>query len=245
MGDDRGCNGRSDFLVRSRSQQKLGDVGRNDLVALLTFLIVQVGASPTQLVVVQDGTSSGPRVVLSIDPKTSQRYVQLIGQRMPVYPTADITCDWKRRTIPLTRSERAGDRIVAIYAVPQDVSGWMLQAVECHLLLPGKKIALARHQLQAAWPSSSKSAEAPKVTTTPPPVAQPDRQRAEGRPGVPPESAWTCPAPQPIKGNFTTYSGERCIYHVPGGQFYGKTKPERCYATETEVRQDGCRRARR
>jgi len=115
MGDDRGCNGRSDFLVRSRSQQKLGDVGRNDLVALLTFLIVQVGASPTQLVVVQDGTLSGPRVVLSIDPKTSQRYVQLIGQRMPVYPTADITCDWKRRTIPLTRSERAGDRIVAIY----------------------------------------------------------------------------------------------------------------------------------
>jgi hypothetical protein len=215
------------------------------LVAVLAFVIVPVEAGAIQPVGVQGGISRGPRLVLSIDPKTGQRYVQLIGQRMAVYPTADITCDWKRRTIPLTRSERAGDRIVAIDAVPQDVSGWMLQAVECRLLLPGQKIALARHQLQAAWPSSSKSAEAPKVTTTPPPVAQPDRQRAEGRPGVPPESAWTCPAPQPIKGNFTTSSGERCIYHVPGGQFYDKTKPERCYATEEAARQDGCRRSRR
>ena len=31
------------------------------------------------------------------------------------------------------------------------------------------------------------------------------------RAGVPPQDAWTCPATNPIKGNFTTYSGERCI----------------------------------
>jgi hypothetical protein len=43
------------------------------------------------------------------------------------------------------------------------------------------------------------------------------------RPGVPPSSAWTCPVSQPIQGNFTTYSGERCIYHISGGQFYGKS----------------------
>jgi hypothetical protein len=52
--------------------------------------------------------------------------------------------------------------------------------------------------------------------------------------GVPPQDAWTCPLSHPIKGNFTTYSGEPCIYHVPGGRFYTKTKPERCYATEDE-----------
>ena len=63
--------------------------------------------------------------------------------------------------------------------------------------------------------------------------------------GVPPKDAWTCPTTSPIKGNFTTSSGERCIYHMPGGQFYGKTKPERCYETEEEARQDGCRRSRR
>jgi hypothetical protein len=68
---------------------------------------------------------------------------------------------------------------------------------------------------------------------------------AVGQEGVLPESAWTCPKDHPIKGNFTTYSGEPCIYHVAGGAFYAKTKPERCYATEDEARRDGCRRSLR
>ena len=68
---------------------------------------------------------------------------------------------------------------------------------------------------------------------------------AQDRPGVAPQDAWACPATHPIKGNFTTYSGERCIYHVLGGQFYGKTKPERCYATTDEARRAGCRRSKR
>jgi len=70
-------------------------------------------------------------------------------------------------------------------------------------------------------------------------------QAGDTRPGVPPQDAWACPLTHPIKGNFTTYSGERCIYHVPGGQFYGKTKPERCYATEADAVKDGCRRSNR
>jgi len=77
---------------------------------------------------------------------------------------------------------------------------------------------------------------------------QPRRTSTEGhqppgqtRPGAPPASKTTCPADMPIKGNFTTTSGERCIYHRPGGEFYGRTKPERRYATEAEAEQDGCR----
>jgi micrococcal nuclease len=72
-----------------------------------------------------------------------------------------------------------------------------------------------------------------------------ETQAAQGRPGVPPQDARTCPITHPIKGNFTTYSGERCIYHSPGGAFYGKTKPERCYASDEEARQDGCRASKR
>lgn len=53
------------------------------------------------------------------------------------------------------------------------------------------------------------------------------------------------PVTHPIKGNFTAYSGEPCIYHVPGGGFYTKTKPERCYATEADAVKDGCRRSKR
>jgi hypothetical protein len=67
----------------------------------------------------------------------------------------------------------------------------------------------------------------------------------QGKQGAAPTDAWTCPVSHPIKGNFTTYSGEACIYHMVGGRFYGKTKPERCYATEEEARKDGCRRSKR
>lgn len=65
------------------------------------------------------------------------------------------------------------------------------------------------------------------------------------RPGVDPSDSWNCPSTHPIKGNFTTYSGERCIHHSPGGAFYGKTKPERCYISGEEAIQDGCRASRR
>jgi hypothetical protein len=54
-----------------------------------------------------------------------------------------------------------------------------------------------------------------------------------------------CPATHPIKGNFTTYNGERCIFHVPGGQFYNATKPEKCYATPRDAFADGCRQSLR
>jgi hypothetical protein len=64
------------------------------------------------------------------------------------------------------------------------------------------------------------------------------------RPGIKPFAQGHCPADYPIKGNFTTYSGERCIYHVPGQRFYNKTKAERCYASETEAVEDGCRKSR-
>lgn len=64
------------------------------------------------------------------------------------------------------------------------------------------------------------------------------------RPGVAPRDDWNCPASHPIKGNLTTRTGE-CIYHLPGGAFYGKTKPEQCFSTEEEARQAGCRKSKR
>ena len=68
---------------------------------------------------------------------------------------------------------------------------------------------------------------------------------ADHRTSVRPKDVRSCPTSHPIKGNFTTYSGERCIYHAPGWEFYNVTHPERCYATEAEARQDGCRPSRR
>jgi hypothetical protein len=62
---------------------------------------------------------------------------------------------------------------------------------------------------------------------------------------VAPVSAWQCPSTHVIKGNFTTYNGERCIFHIPSGQFYSRTKPEMCYRTPQDAIADGCRQSLR
>jgi micrococcal nuclease len=86
----------------------------------------------------------------------------------------------------------------------------------------------------------------PAEATTPTTIEPPLRPVAEGRRGVAAESAWACPAQQPIKGQQTSYTGGgRCVYHVPDGELYGATKADRCYATVEEARQDGCVAARR
>jgi hypothetical protein len=34
------------------------------------------------------------------------------------------------------------------------------------------------------------------------------------------------------------------IFHLPGGRFYQRTNPDRCYATADEAEADGYRRAK-
>jgi hypothetical protein len=111
------------------------------LALIVTVEVREVGAAQAR----------GPRVVLGVDAKGSQRYVQLTDRGGPVYPTADVTCDGNRRTIILARSGNVGDRIVATYAVSPKVSEGMLRAAECRLMLPGREIPLARQQIRTAW----------------------------------------------------------------------------------------------
>lgn len=110
------------------------------LALLATVEVLEAGAA-----------KPSPRVVLGVDAKGSQRYVQLTERGGPVYPTADVTCDGNRRTIILARSGNVGDRIVATYAVSPKVSEGMLRAAECRLMFPGREIPLARQQIRTAW----------------------------------------------------------------------------------------------
>jgi len=50
---------------------------------------------------------------------------------------------------------------------------------------------------------------------------------------------WDCPDGYPIKGN-----AQSMIYHLPGGRFYGRTRPEDCFATENDAVMAGYRRSR-
>ncbi|HEY3067618.1 MAG TPA: hypothetical protein VGL09_17635 [Methylomirabilota bacterium] len=65
---------------------------------------------------------------------------------------------------------------------------------------------------------------------------------ADERPGVAPDTPWSCPATHPIKGYVSVESGRR-VYYVPRSRFYEEASPERCYASEEEARGDGSRRA--
>lgn len=93
----------------------------------------------------------------------------------------------------------------------------------------------ARENERGLW--GSPEAKATPAEPTPEPQARPV-------PAAGPVDPWSCPASAPIKGNLTTRTGE-CIYHLPSGQHYGTTKPERCFASEKDAVAGGCRRARR
>lgn len=54
---------------------------------------------------------------------------------------------------------------------------------------------------------------------------------------------YACPKGYPIKGNLSS-RGEK-IYHVPGGAFYDKTKPEYCFRSEKDAQKAGFRRSKR
>jgi hypothetical protein len=60
-----------------------------------------------------------------------------------------------------------------------------------------------------------------------------------------PASTWVppvdgaCPSGYPVKGNANSR-----IYHVPGGRFYDRTVPERCYASAADAEADGYRAAK-
>ena len=352
-------------------------IQRSRLAKVVSFLFV---LSPVMLCLTstlagaQAGASLGPRVTLGSDSRSGHRYVRIAGRGAPVYPTVDLSCDGKRWTLSLTRSEDG-----AVYEVSRAHVELMLNAIECRLFLPDQEVALSRELLWGAWAGPAQSSGAPHMLlgqvvdvidgntilvnmgersetvryigiitqeqrrppgpealpgeaiqanrqlvgrqqvrieldtlqrdrdgrllayvyvadrmvnaelvrrgsaevmtvqpnvrhrdlfvtleqeardnrrglwadpsepTTPTTVEPASRQQVtETRRGVAPENTWACPAAQPIKGQFTTYTGGgRCVYHVPDAERYSATKADRCYATVEDARQDGCVASRR
>jgi hypothetical protein len=87
------------------------------------------------------------------------------------------------------------------------------------------------------------SGVAPITTTTDPKPATPAAPQAFAASAT--AAVWVepvdgaCPDGFPIKANDN--SG---IYHVPGGRFYERTRPERCYPTAEAAEADGYRRSK-
>jgi micrococcal nuclease len=79
-----------------------------------------------------------------------------------------------------------------------------------------------------------------------PEATRPLRARPAPAKRAEPSVAWVdaigavCPPTHPIKAKLTSR-----IYHVPGGQNYTRTRPDRCYADEAGAQADGLRKAQR
>lgn len=82
------------------------------------------------------------------------------------------------------------------------------------------------------------SAPAPAAAPEWPPMPSPTATPAAERRWVAPADG-QCPDGYPIKANDN--SG---IYHKPGGRFYERTVPERCYADPAAAEADGYRAAK-
>src|SRR5207249_4207336 len=106
---------------------RLSPSARLVLVAVPVVLSL-AHAAPAQPVVNQEETSGGPPIVLGSSAKSGRPYIRVAGQGALVYPTVDITCDGKRWTLSLTRSEDG-----AFYEVSRSTVEVMLDALECRL----------------------------------------------------------------------------------------------------------------
>lgn len=90
----------------------------------------------------------------------------------------------------------------------------------------GKKITVKVTGKRSGYSTASKTSAR---TTT---ITYPSRSS--------PSSAWNCPSWAPIKGNANSM-----IYHVKGGAYYSRTKPEDCFTTEKAAKSAGYRRSKR
>lgn len=97
--------------------------------------------------------------------------------------------------------------------------------------------AAARHDVASSESSATTAAAAAPIVTTNEPTTTGVDAAATQR-WVPPVDGG-CPDGYPVKANDN--SG---IFHVPGGRFYARTVPERCYATADDAIADGYRAAK-
>lgn len=99
---------------------------------------------------------------------------------------------------------------------------------------------------EPAWPPFEPTSSPVQgfAAATPEPESEPAAE-PESEPAAERAATWVapvdgaCPDGYPVKANDNSR-----IFHVPGGRFYDRTIPERCYANADDALADGYRRAK-
>lgn len=220
------------------------------------------GAPPMLVGQVVDVIDGNTILVNLGDRSETVRYIGIVSQenRRPASPEAVpgdalqanrqmVARQQVRMEFDTAARDRDGRLLAYVYVADQMVNAELVRrgSAEVMTVQPNVRhrellVALeqeARDNRRGMWAD-------PSEPTTPTTV-EPARQVTEARRGVPAtENGWSCPAAQPIKGQYTTYTGGgRCVYHLPDGDRYSASKADRCYATVEDAREDGCVAARR
>jgi hypothetical protein len=120
---------------------------------------------------------------------------------------------------------------------------WVRRLVVVGLLVAA--IAVARDRRRRAGAPASAAPVWPPLPEPGPAPAPATARASRATTAVVDAPSWVppvdgrCPDDYPVKTNAN--SG---IFHVPGGRFYERTIPERCYATSAHAERDGYRAAK-
>jgi len=224
----------------------------------------QSSAAPPMLVGQVVDVIDGNTILVNLgDRSETVRYIGIVSQenRRPASPEAVpgdsvqanrqlVSRQQVRMELDSAARDRDGRLLAYVYVADQMVNAELVRrgSAEVMTVQPNVRhrdllVTLeqeARDNRRGMWAD-------PTEPTTPTTTEAAARPAAEARRGVPAtENGWACPAAQPIKGQYTTYTGGgRCVYHLPDGERYSATKADRCYTTVEDARQDGCVAARR
>lgn len=100
----------------------------------------------------------------------------------------------------------------------------------------GKRLTVTVTGKKSGYATAKRTSAQTAVIKAAPAKAVPAKRPARTKP----VSAWNCPSWAPIKGNASSR-----IYHVPGGAYYSRTKPEECFSNAAAARSAGYRASKR
>lgn len=97
----------------------------------------------------------------------------------------------------------------------------------------GKRISVVVTGKKSGHTTVTRTSATTATVKSPAPAAKPTRVKVTS-------SSFNCPKGYPVKGN-----ADSGIYHVPGGAFYSRTKPEECFTTAAAAKSAGYRASKR
>ncbi|WP_249935140.1 cell wall-binding repeat-containing protein [Mobiluncus mulieris] len=239
--DRNGCDTRNDILARDLTNITFRE-GTNNCVVTAGLLADAYSGTSIQFAKAQASQVQIDHVVALMDAwqKGAQQLTQEQREQLANDPINLLAVSGK-----LNQQKGAGD--AATWLPPNHayrctyVSRQVIVKQKYHLwVTPAEREAILNilQNCDASTAPNDRPIANNRPRQAPSKSPQPSPTTAPSAPNAP--TGGVCPAHAPIKGNANSM-----IYHMPGQRFYNRTIPEACFATESDARAAGYRKAKR